>query len=480
MFVQADHPRSAESPAPPAVTTTPEVDVANLPLERLEHEIETLAAHINAGSCRWLELVAEFDRREGWGSWGIQSCAHWISWRCAIAPRAAREHVRVARCLPELPLIREAFRGGELSYSKVRALTRVASADSEEDLMHLARHATAAQLDRIVRGYRRVTTEEADLTHERSYVNWHWDEDGSLRLNGRIPAEDGALFLRALEAAQDALHERRRADKEPGADPERSETDSGSAEPHGSNPHRNGESGSAEPSAPSRPTHAEAFAALAESALARGPTAIPGGDRYQVVIHADATALTRDDAKGRCQLDDGPSVSAETARRAACDSALVSLVERNGEPLSVGRRTRSIPPALRRALAFRDRSCQFPGCERHRFTDAHHVKHWVQGGETSLDNLILLCRHHHRLVHEGGFSIARSADGEISVRHPGGWRIPVVPRPRPSDPSRLAAETRRAGIAIDHETCVNGHGERMNLAACVDAVFAAVETAGRG
>jgi uncharacterized protein DUF222/HNH endonuclease len=212
--------------------------------------------------------------------------------------------------------------------------------------------------------------------------------------------------------------------------------------------------------------------------LARGPTAMPGGDRYQVVIHADAQALTHEGASGRCQLDDGPSVAAETARRAACDSALVSVVERNGEPLSVGRRTRSIPPALRRALAFRDRSCQFPGCERHRFTDAHHITHWAHGGETSLENLILLCRHHHRLVHEGGFSIERSAGGEISVRHPGGWRIPAVARHPQSHPSRLAARSRRAGVAIDHETCLGGDGEPMDLAACVDAVYAAVDGGG--
>jgi hypothetical protein len=353
MFVHTSDPHSGSRPVPPTTTAAPGIELAKLRTEHLEREIETLAAHINAGSCRWLELVAEFDRREGWATWGVRSCAEWISWRCAIAPRAAREHVRVARCVPKLPLIRDAFRRGELSYSKVRALTRVASADSEADLLQLARNATAAQLDRMVRGFRRVTSEDANIAHRRSYIDWHWDDDGSLCLNGRIPAEDGALFLRALEAAQDALHERRRANKEPDADPERTETENGSAEPDRSNPHRIGESGSAEPSASPRPTHAEAFAALVESALARGPTAIRGGDRYQVVIHADATSLTHDDANGRCQLDDGPSVS-RWRRRAGLRAtrALSRWSSATESPsASAGDPARSHPPYAARSLS---------------------------------------------------------------------------------------------------------------------------------
>jgi hypothetical protein len=177
----------------------PREPLGEVPLDRLQSEIEALAAHINAGSCRWLELVAEFDQRAGWHNTGCRSCAEWISWRCAVAPRAAREHLRVAHRLGELPRIAEAFRVGQLSYSKVRALTRVAEARCEEDLLHFARYSTAAQLERIVRGYRRVTREQANLSHERAYLSWLWDEDGSLRFNGRLPAEDGALLLRAIE-----------------------------------------------------------------------------------------------------------------------------------------------------------------------------------------------------------------------------------------------------------------------------------------
>src|SRR5215210_133018 len=115
--------------------------------EELEDEIATLAAHIYAGTCRWLDLVAELDRR---GSLAGCSTAEWLAWRCALTPRAAREHVRVARCLGELPLIHDAFACGELSYAKVRALTRVAEPGNEEELLELARHMTASQLERAV------------------------------------------------------------------------------------------------------------------------------------------------------------------------------------------------------------------------------------------------------------------------------------------------------------------------------------------
>ena len=134
-------------------------------------------------------------------------------------------------------------------------------------------------------------------------------------------------------------------------------------------------------------------------------------DRYQVVVH-----VTADDVPSgqTSEIEDGPHVTAETSRRIACDSSIVNITEdENGEPLSIGRRSRSIPPPMRRALGIRDGGCRFPGCTNSRFVDGHHIKHWADGGETSLDNLVLLCRHHHHLVHEGGFDCKKSADGEI-------------------------------------------------------------------
>jgi len=226
------------------------------------------------------------------------------------------------------------------------------------------------------------------------------------------------------------------------------------------------------------------LAAVAEAAIGGDLVALSSAERYQTVIHVDADALAdaqseRSDAEsGRCQLDDSPALAPETVRRLLCDGAFASIVERNGKPLRIGRKTRAIPPALRRALCSRDRSCRFPGCERHRFTDAHHIRHWAHGGETNLDNLVLLCRYHHRLLHEGGFSVERTPRGALAFRHRGGWRIPVVPRAPGSDPAQLLAQNRHLGLGIDHETCLTGTGERMDLGMAVDAALAATDSSG--
>jgi hypothetical protein len=288
-----------------AVVETENTTFSDLSNDELEDEIATLASHIYAGTCRWLELVAELDRRGGFAG---STVAEWLAWRCALTPRAAREHVRVARRLGELPAIHEAFACGELSYAKVRALTRVAEAENEEELLELARHMTASQLERTVRAYRQVTAREADDVHSLAHVGYTWEEDGSLVLRAcaRLAPEDGALFVRALEAARDRLQEREWSEER------------GSAEPR-------------------RPTSAEAFVALAEIALAGGAVERSGGDRYEVVVHVDAP-------EGASVLEDGPALAPETAERLACDASIVEMVERNGVPLSVGRKTRTIPP----------------------------------------------------------------------------------------------------------------------------------------
>jgi Domain of unknown function (DUF222)/HNH endonuclease len=409
----------------------------DLPLDELEAEIATLASHIYAGTCRWLELVGELDRRGSWAEWGCGSCAEWLAWRCALTPRAAREHVRVARRLAELPLVYRAFSRGELSYAKVRALTRVADEASEQELLELARHLTASQLERAVRAYRRVTNDDANALQEAAYVGYSWEPDGSLVVRARLAPEDGALFLRALEAARDRLRE--------------SESSA--------------ERGSAELRAPYRPTNADALVTMADSALASESDSRNGGERYQVVVHVEA-------GEGTSALEDGPVIADETARRLACDASLVEIRERDGEPLSVGRKTRTIPPALRRALQARDRTCRFPGCENRRFLDAHHVQHWARGGETKLDNLVLLCTRHHRFVHEAGYSLVELAGGELEFRDPWGAPIPAVPRPPPGEADRLLADNRF--LEIDAGTCCSGDGDRMDLDLAVSALVSLI------
>jgi hypothetical protein len=155
---------------------------------------------------------------------------------------------------------------------------------------------------------------------------------------------------------------------------------------------------------------------MSEAALARPPRGVPGGERHQVLVHIDADSLAVDeivDPEAECAVAGGPGLAPEVVRRLLCDGGLIPIVERHGEPLSVGRRTRTIPAHIRRALIARDGHCQYPSCERWRFVDGHHIVPWALGGETCLENLVLLCRHHHRLVHEGGARVERTAAGRL-------------------------------------------------------------------
>src|SRR3954453_15232819 len=391
------------------VAETENIAATDLSAEELEDEIATLAAHIYAGTCRWLELVAEIDRRGGFAGC---STAEWLAWRCALTPRAAREHVRVARCLGELPLIHDAFARGELSYAKVRALTRVAEPGNEEELLELARHMTASQLERAVRAYRNVTAKQADDLHALAHAGYTWDEDGCLIVRARLAPEDGALFVRALEASRDELQAREWSE------------DRGSAEPR-------------------RPTSAEALVAMADMSLRGNADTSTTGERYQVVVHVEP-------AGGSYALEDGPALAPETAERIACDASIVEMVERNGLPLSVGRRTRTVPPAMRRALQARDRRCRYPGCENRRFLHAHHIEHWAHGGETNVDNLVLLCSRHHRFVHEAGYAVRRCGEGTLEFRDPWGAPVPNVPRPPPG--SRGVLIERNKHLDVDSRT----------------------------
>jgi hypothetical protein len=419
------------------MTVASEENASGLSRTELEDEIATLASHIYAGTCRWLELVAELDRRASCGE--CSTTAEWLAWRCALSPRAAREHVRVARALEELPLIHAAFSRGELSYAKVRALTRIATPHAEQELLELARALTAAELDRAVAAYRRVSAAEANGLHASAYFEYRWDEDGALYFQGRLAPEDGALLLRALEAGRDALRERDNEWEE-----ERwQRIERGPAGPH-------------EPRY--RPTNADALVAVADAALSASPHSHSAAERYQVVIHVDSAAPPA--------IEDGPSVAVETAERIACDSSLVHVLEKDGEPLSIGRKTRAIPSAMRRALRSRDTGCRFPGCENRRFVDAHHVRHWAHGGETRLDNLVLLCRRHHRLVHEGGYSVERLGDGDLLFRYPWGGPIASVPRSPPGSSDELVS-----GDEIGPGTCAGGEGGDFDLDYTVEVLF---------
>ncbi|MFA5787234.1 MAG: DUF222 domain-containing protein [Actinomycetota bacterium] len=183
-----------------------------------------------------------------------------------------------------------------------------------------------------------------------------------------------------------------------------------------------------EPEDPIAARRADALAAMAEAFLASGPRSLAGAERHHIVVHVDASTL-RDPSLGeRCKLEEGPALSAETVMRLSCDASIVPVLHSSdGSVLDVGRQSRSIPAALRRALQTRDGGCKFPGCGASRYVDAHHVRHWARGGPTSLSNLLQLCRHHHRLVHEGGFSVRAEAAGGFSFSRPDGRAVPDAP-----------------------------------------------------
>ncbi len=382
----------------------------------LGETIAALARRLHAATYELLVLLREFDARSGWNN-GFLSCAHWLHWRTGIDLGAAREKVRVAKALPALPRISMAMQGGQVSYAKVRALTRVATADNEGSLLDLALAGNCAHVERFVRAWRRVDRVQAAREGEAKHLNRQlstWvDDDGMVVIRGRLTPEVGAVVQRALEAAADRLFR----------DASGALTGDAMAEEHTPAQRR-----------------ADALALLAESALAANFDGGTAGDRYQVVLHvnADDAVDTRCDSStpsaspaifdGAIEVDHGALyVSMETSQRLACDASLVQMRhDTDGAMLDVGRKTRTIPPSIRRALAARDTNCRFPGCTSRR-CDAHHVHHWAEGGATNLDNLVLLCRRHHRAVHEGGFGVIRGVDGVLTFLRPDGAPLQAVP-----------------------------------------------------
>jgi len=365
-------------------------------LDQLAHDICTLAGRINAANHQFLVLIAEFDRRNGWAQDGMQSCAHWLNWKCGIAIGAAREKVRVARALEKLPRVAAAMASGQLSYSKAREITRIGNEHNEDALLAIAEHGTAAHVERLVRAYRSCQEAEQLSREQRQQqnrrVSFRYDDDGSLILTCHLPAEAGARVMKALDVAVDALPVY--AADVPAGTPKQV--------------------------VPYSQRRADALDAIAESFLAHKIAESPGADRHEIVVHVAAETL-RSGVAGCCEIEHGPAIAAETARRFACDASLYAVIEdRDGEPLNVGRKTRNISAPLRRLLAARDKGCRFPGCSQARYLDAHHIKHWANGGETRPSNLLSLCRFHHRAVHEGGFEVQVLDDGALRFVRPDG------------------------------------------------------------
>ena len=404
------------------------------PIQELAADICTLAGRINAANHRWLLLIAEFDRRKGWNDGLTQSCAHWLNWKCGVAMGAAREKVRVAHALASLPKISAAMETGGLSYSKVREITRVARPETEDYLLMIAEHGTAQHVEKLVRAYRRCQEAEELSREQRQQqnrrVSFRWDDDGSLVIDCRLPAEVGARFMKALDVAVEELP-------------------------------RDVPAGTSQEVVRFSARRADALGLMSESFLAHGAIEAAGAERHQIVVHVAQETL-RDRKAGCCEFEDGPSMAAETARRLSCDASVVVLTENeHGEPLNVGRKTRTISAPLRRALKARDKGCRFPGCANSRYMDSHHIDHWANGGETKPSNLVSLCRFHHRAVHEGGIRIERLDDGALRFVKKNGVPVDnVVPgfTQPPGDWRQLPEGTlvnRWRGESMDYGTAID-------------------------
>lgn len=456
--------------------------------DNLADEITLLAGQLNAGNHRLLKLVAKFDTRKGWSGGGtVRSCAHWLNWKCGITLGAAREKVRVAHALEDLPLTNEAFARGEISYSKVRAMTRVATAENEGYLLMIAQHGTATHMEKLAGRFRKVQcamAADAENEQEESRkLRYFQGDDGMWVINARLPAEEGSLVVAAIEAVARAVQEAPREQLQ-------GERDHGSEK-------NSAETFSTEVSEASdfqglvEHTRADALIKIAEHFLASSAENKPfqglkGSERCQVMLHVDINTLRRQalpeaGAHSCCHLGDKPWVSPDTARRLACDASLITVLEdENGQVLNIGRRSRTVPAHIRRAISIRDKTCCFPGCCESRYIDAHHIVHWADGGETSLDNLVTLCRHHHRQLHRGNFSIrvapaaSPHVQAQLMFETPSGERLAACfpqfpPQAVASAPVALAQSAPR----VDASTCVTQwRGERCDYGMAVVGLLA--------
>ncbi|HEX3923827.1 MAG TPA: HNH endonuclease signature motif containing protein, partial [Streptosporangiaceae bacterium] len=425
-------------------------------LEELEERICELAAHLAAGTCRFLRLVAEFDARRGWASWDLPSCAAWLAWKCQVAPGTAREQVRAARALAGLPVITAEFAAGRMSYAKVRALTRIATAATEAGLAQITGPMTAAQCERFAAAHRRTSDHEELANRTARRVRVHVAEDGSVTITAKLPATDGAVVLQALRAAAgDCEHPHR-----PHPGPAGDTAPAGDAVPAGdtaANPGRSAQAGQGDGTC--QASLADALVAVAGTYLSKKIAAAGNPDIYHVIVHVGPEALTSSPAQHRvsaetraddgpadliagpahrpaghpahprrCHLDDGPAIAAAAAQALACDATTSWMLhDHDGTLLDAGRRHRRATPALRRAVRERDNSrCQFPGCHSRR-TDIHHIIAWAKGGKTRLRDLILLCEAHHVIVHALGYLITPGQDTTFAFTRPGGQPMPNSP-----------------------------------------------------
>ncbi|MCY3813292.1 MAG: DUF222 domain-containing protein [Gammaproteobacteria bacterium] len=469
-----------------ALEDTPELDFIPDDPAELRCAVTDMAAHINVADWRFIKLVAAMDCRRGWDERGYCNLGNWLDHRCGLGPCAARERIRIGRALARLPRVDAAFRDGILSYSKVRAITRVATRETEAMLLSIAHRSSAAQLESLVRTYQRVERSDGERrpSEERRGLSWHY-EDGMLVVTAAVPAERGALLINALQKIVDARADERDTHYQSllgavggpeivAADGDLRVDDQSDAqivpEPRAPDPVSHEErpivaadapgdvsAGTARdlpagaddlpaPLAFELASHEQRFADalvdMAEHSLANGASRRERrtGRRYEVVLTIGRNELAAQSTAGgaRYHVDPDWGIDEEDARQIACDADLTEFIQdARGNLLNYGRRRRIVPGRLLRALKLRDHSrCRFPGCPHQRHVEAHHVRHWIDGGETRLDNLVLLCSAHHRLLHHGAFHITADDDEVVFISRDGEVIEPAL---RPQFPELAGA-----------------------------------------
>src|SRR5262245_44534088 len=355
--------------------TQPEVAVNDDNDEALVNSMDAEHARIAAAQRRMLRLIARADRRKSWVDVGARDTAHWLSMRYGISYWKAQRWIAAAHALEALPSVSDAIGSGELHLDKAVELTRFATPETESRLLIWAVGASCGAIRRKADVATRRTREDlVDVERSRSLTWWTFDEGRRFGMQGELPSAQGAVVAKALDRL--AMNLPVMPDEEG---------------PAGTEARR-----------------ADALVALCS--IGSRPQEEP--DRATVIVHA---RMDRPDGElGECEIEDGPAIDADAARRLACNSRRQTIVEDDsGLPFRLGRVTREPPAWMVRHLTYRDGECRFPGRGSKRFAHAHHIVWWQRGGRTDLENLVLVCTFHHRLVHEYGWRVRRNEDGTV-------------------------------------------------------------------
>lgn len=421
--------------------------LSHLTTEELADGICLRAGRIAAAEAEQLLWIGEFDERGGWHGVGMLSCAHWLSWKVGLSPGAAREKVRVAGRLRELPEVAEAFGRGEMSWTQVRAITRVARPDDGIDWVEIARSTSGAQIEKLVRGMRRAQT-VAEARQDCERAAWRvrtrktYDADGNLVLTIYAKAEVAPVVEAALEAKRAELEKELAAEAEAAQDVPAGTPEHCCEEHRRRNRWRRPED---VPAGTPKVTDGDALLAIAQDALCNAKPSPDLARRNRYRLKAEVDPLS-----GWGRQRDG-----ELLPPSSLTTAMKSLPGRGGavrlRPVTpadwrrfdLGRNQREVSANLRELLGTIDgERCRFPGCTRHKKLHAHHVVYWSEGGPTDFGNLILLCSRHHTLVHNQGFRLVLHPDRRLEVWTADGVPVVHLPTLRGVTPRSW---TRRAG-----------------------------------